>query len=66
MGRTVGAFVLASKLLHPRPKEVVQLSEQSNQRVSIWVARPEARRACESLVPFTKLPTPIRYIRSER
>ncbi len=28
----------------------MQLSEQSNQRVSIRVARPEARRACESLV----------------
>jgi len=31
--------------------EVVQRSEQLNQRVSIRVARPEVRRACESLVP---------------
>ena len=44
---------------NPLGKEVVQLSEQSNQRVSIRVARPEARRACESLGPSAKLPTPI-------
>jgi len=43
----------------PMAFEVVQLSKQSIQRVSIRVARPEARRACESLVPFAKLPTPI-------
>ena len=43
------------------------LSEQSNQRVSIRVARvarPEVRRACESLVPFTELPTPIANVLS--
>jgi len=49
----------------PPTLEIVQLSEQSNQSVSIRVARvarvvrPEVRRAYESLVPFAKLPTPI-------
>jgi len=42
----------------------VQLSEQSNQRVSIRVARPEGRRSSESLVTFAKLPTPIAKGRS--
>jgi len=42
-----------------RRREVVKLSEQSNQRVSIRVVRPVVRRACDSLAPFIKLSTPI-------
>lgn len=43
----------------PAALEAVSVSDQSNERISIRVARPEARRACESLDPFAKLPTPI-------
>jgi len=40
-------------------EEFVPLAEQSNQRVSIRVARPEVRRACESLEIYATISTPI-------
>ena len=38
------------RIFSPSPLEAVSLSDQSNQRISKWVARSEPRVACESLV----------------